>query len=226
MKDPRRSSVMMITSFAPTLLLLSHTLLRLVLRETQGVGDGHSRDIVLSNLQHVFLTGFAANTPGRRLLAAKLSVGLTRAAASEIFGISPKTIQRGKADLAANPSALIGQSHPKQKRQRMDPQRHQEAVTLLDSLAPVQSGRSWRVVRCTEDHLYETYVKRLTVVHPSQQPVSKSYFIEHVLDKKHNLVHHESFPRLLCAVPKTYRVCCKETSRISFYRRRSRARRT
>jgi len=76
----------------------------------------------------------------------------------------------------------------------MDPQRHEEAVTLLDSLAPVQGGRPWRVVRCTEDHLYESYVKRLAVVHPSQRPVSKSYFIEHVLDKKHNLVHHESSP--------------------------------
>jgi len=155
---------------------------------------GSDRDIVVANLRSVFLTGFAANTPERRLLAAKLSKGLTRAAASDVLGVSPKMIQRGETDLEEKPTALLGQVLPKQKRQKMDPQDHQLALALLDTLAPVQSGHPWRVVRSTEDHLYESYVKCLAEGHPQQKPVSKSYFLKHILDKKHNSVHHENAP--------------------------------
>lgn len=162
--------------------------------ETQGQQDCSARDIVIANLQRVLLSGFATNSSDKRLLAARLSVGLIRAAASAILEISPKTIQRGDLVLLENPDALLGQQQPKQKRQRMQPQRHQAAIALLDTIAPVQSGHQWRVIRCTEDNLYKTYVIQLAADHPSQKPVCKSYFLQHVLDKKKNLVHHESSP--------------------------------
>lgn len=113
-----------------------------VITPSEGLQESHDRAIVFANLQSVLLSDFAANTSERRLLAAKLSQGLTRAAASEILGVSPKMIQRGEADLAENPTALIGQCQPKQKRQSMDPRDHQLALALLDTLAPVKSGHS------------------------------------------------------------------------------------
>jgi len=76
----------------------------------------------------------------------------------------------------------------------MDSERHQLALNLFDILAPVQSGHTWRVVRTTQDFLYKQY--RATVLQHNLQPVSKEYFIDHILDKKHNNIHFENQPEL------------------------------
>jgi len=110
---------------------------------------------LVQNPATVLFAGYAPNTSERRLLIGKITQGLHEGLCSKILGVSPKMIQRGRKDIAAQPGVLLGSSQPKQKRQRMDINRHKLAVALLDILAPVQSGRPWRVVRMTEDQLYK-----------------------------------------------------------------------
>jgi len=151
----------------------------------QAVSDEEkAHDVILANLAKVIFQGFTQNTSERRRLVSKLSKGIPKALASKILGVSPKMIQRGNADLISDTAYQLGQAQPKQKRQKMDPIRHQLANHLLDSLSPVRSGRDWRVMRCTEKHLYEKYTQFLQQCFPEQVPVSRSYFIERVLDKK------------------------------------------
>jgi hypothetical protein len=148
---------------------------------------------LVQNLATVLFAGYAPNTSERRLLVGKITQGLHEGLCAKLLGVSPKMIQRGRRDVAARPEVLLGSPQPKQKRQRMDINRHKLAMALLDILAPVQSGHPWRVVRTTEDHLYKQYLT-LVQAFPGQQPISKSYFIKCVLDKKHNRVHHENSP--------------------------------
>jgi len=129
-----------------------------------------------------------------KVLVSRVCAGVTQATASRLLGVSPKMIQRGKAVISANPAIQLGATQPKQKRKRIDTARHQLALQVLDTLAPVQSGRQWRVVRCTEAQLYQQYALIAQKLAPDSPPLSKSYFIEKVLDKKHNLVHHENTP--------------------------------
>jgi hypothetical protein len=88
--------------------------------------------------------------------------------------------------LRHNPNCCLAAISPSKKRQRIEVNRHKLAVALLDILVPVQSGHPWRVVRSTEDQLYQQY---LSLVHafPNQAAISKSYFIKCVLDKKHTM---------------------------------------
>jgi hypothetical protein len=157
-------------------------------------------EAILKKLKEILLFGFNSNSPERRLFIEKLTHGLHERHCSMILGISPKSIQRARADLKkylaehGGQKPLLGEYHPKQKRQRMDPQRHQLALGLLDILAPVQSGHTWRVVRTTQDFLYEQY-KALVLQH-NLQPVCKEYFIDHILDKEHNNIHFENQPEL------------------------------
>jgi len=162
---------------------------------SDGVGDDQQElHIILDNLVKLLFESFAPNSPERRLIVSKLASGLLQSRASFLFGVSPRMIQRGNKDWRENPNLLIGSATPKQKRQRMDPQRHALARFLLDSLAPVQSGRDYRIIRCTEDFLYQQYRDLILQYHPQQTPVSKKYFIDRVLDKKGNNVRHENAP--------------------------------
>lgn len=156
--------------------------------------EEEAKDQLIRNLRCILFDSFASNTDERKILVARLSAGIHQSIASKLLGVSPKMIQRGNASVAANPERQLGQAQPKQNRQRMSAERHNIASHVLDTIAPVQSGRQWRVVRCTEDHLYKEYVAYINSNFRGQAPVSKTYFIEHVLDKKHNCVHHENAP--------------------------------
>jgi hypothetical protein len=175
--------------------------------------DERAQAFIINKLRDVMLCGFAPNSHDGQVLAAMLCSGVpaahglvaqtdkqqprvTRAMIAQVLGSSVRRIERGLALLRSNPDTLLGQPQPVQKRQRVEPARHDLALHLLDSLAPIQSGRDWRVIRCTEDHLYMQYLGLLNDVAPGQKAVSKAYFINRVLDKKHNNVRHENNPAL------------------------------
>ena len=52
---------------------------------------------------------------------------------------------------------------------------------ILDELAPLVSGREWRLVQGTRKNLYERYKSRFNELHPSMKPLGRHYFTSKLL---------------------------------------------
>ena len=72
----------------------------------------------------------------------------------------------------------------KKKKKRMDPKQVELAMTILNSIAPVKSGRDYRLLTCTYDILYERYLDLAKQEYSSLTPLSKSYLINSILAKE------------------------------------------
>jgi len=109
-----------------------------------------------------------------------------------LFGFTTKTFQR-----ALHPSlkpTLIGRAAKKKTvKSHVPVSVMQDARQILDVLAPIKSGKVYRIVSCPLNFLYEQYRALASQINPLP-PVSYKTFIYKVLDVAHNYVHFENSP--------------------------------
>jgi len=138
-------------------------------------------------------TLFTHNTSLRKSFLKVLFSGLeaSKSILAPLLGFSLKTLQRAERPA---PLRLIGQAFKKPPRKSVnDPQAISDAKQILDALAPVKSGKSFRVVSCSLSFLYEQYRALATQI-SVLPPLCYNTFIGKILDIKNNYVHFENNP--------------------------------
>jgi hypothetical protein len=153
--------------------------------------------ILILNLRKALHSIFLQNTNFRRLFLHYLCQGFQSdlSLLASILGFAEKTLQRALKEEITQSTPLIGETvAKKQRKTRIRPAVLADARKILDVLAPVKSGKVFRVVSCTLNFLYEQYRGSATQLHPKYRPVSYSFFIDKILDVKHNYVHFENNP--------------------------------
>jgi len=149
--------------------------------------------IIVLNLRYALHSCFAHNTGLRKQLLKVLFTGLgkTRNLISSIFGFSKKTLQRAEHS-SPSKALLIGQTPQRAPRKSpIKPSVIEDAKKILDVLAPVKSGKTFRIVSCSLSFLYEQYRALATQI-SEMAPLSYGTFIGKILDIKNNYVHFEN----------------------------------
>lgn len=151
--------------------------------------------IVLLNIRFALHSLFSQNTNLRRQFLRVICTGVDKKLLAPIFGFSQKTFQRALRPLESSSKLiLIGTRLPKKKRKsRVNPSVVADARKILDVLAPVKSGKIFRVVSCPLNYLYEQYCALASQI-SSLKPLSYHYFIGKILDIRNNYVHFENNP--------------------------------
>ena len=93
------------------------------------------------------------------------------------LGVTPPTIYN--ALNSAQNLALSMASRPNQKRARVEDVDIELAIQFLDDVAPIPSGREYRLVRVTYENLYAMYVGFCN--DRNAGPLGKTFFIDNVL---------------------------------------------
>jgi hypothetical protein len=82
---------------------------------------------------------------------------------AKFFRVSVSTISRVH-QIILETTQLANQSYPLNvRRNRSNPEREKLASNIQDELAPVQSGRKWRLCVYNDNQLYKLYKKRVQV---------------------------------------------------------------
>lgn len=135
------------------------------------------------------------NSPLRGPLLAALSKGLSLQVSNftlvsltlqkeitSVFGLSEITVRRACAESEEFLYELL--YHPSTTRQRVNNNQIEFAKNFIDEALPTISGRNYKILETSEDHLYEMYCAE------TDEPVSKTFFIYKVL---HQFNYHHSF---------------------------------
>lgn len=152
--------------------------------------------LLVLNLRFALHTLFSPNTNSRKRFVQVLLSGLesSKNLLATILGFSSKTIQRSFKLPPAPKLSLIGLKVKRLARKSPIPQQaFRDAKRILDVLAPVKSGKTYRVVTCSLGFLYEQY-RALASQTSSFPSISYRTFIGKVLDIKNNYVHFERNP--------------------------------
>jgi len=133
--------------------------------------------LVVLNIRHALHSMFTQNTGLRRKFINIIATGVDRKILAPILGFSQKTFQRALHPLRSSKPSLIGLRIKGQERKsKLDPAAIADARKILDVLAPVKSGKVFRVVSCPLNYLYEQYHALASQIN-RLRPVSYSYFI-------------------------------------------------
>jgi len=149
--------------------------------------------LIFFNVRFALHSLFTHNTSLRKSFLKVLFSGLeaSKSILAPLLGFSLKTLQRAERPA---PLRLIGQAFKKPPRKSVnDPQAISDAKQILDALAPVKSGKSFRVVSCSLSFLYEQYRALATQI-SVLPPLCYNTFIGKILDIKNNYVHFENNP--------------------------------
>jgi predicted metal-dependent hydrolase len=151
--------------------------------------------IVVLNIRFALHSLFSQNTNLRRQFLRVLCTGIDKKILAPILGFSQKTFQRALQPRSSSlKPTLIGLRIPKKKRKsRIHPSVVADARKILDVLAPVKSGKIFRIVSCPLNYLYEQYRALASQISHSK-PLSYHYFIGKILDIHNNYVHFENNP--------------------------------
>jgi len=147
--------------------------------------------LIASNLKEALHTVFSQNTPLRKQILQVVCKRIDLVQLVPILGFSLKTLQRA---MKLDPQPPIGLTLEKKKREsRIHPSVIRDAHKILDVIAPIKSGKVYRVVSCPLNYLYEQYHGLASQIsrHP---PLSYPTFITKILDITHNYVHFEDNP--------------------------------
>jgi hypothetical protein len=110
-----------------------------------------------------------------------------------ILGFTVKTLQRAMLQKPGN--VLIGDPIPqKTRKSRIYPSVLADARKILDTLAPIRSGKVYRIVSCPLNYLYEQYFALASHLNARHPPLSYPTFIGKILDIKNDYVHFENNP--------------------------------
>jgi len=142
------------------------------------------------NIRYLLHNTFLQNTYLRKQILSVLLSKIDLTSLSVALGFNIKTLRRS---LRLKPFARIGKKTPPIKKTRVSPDAIADATKILDTLAPVKSGKNFRVVSCTLMFLYQQYVALAKQI-SSKPPLSYKYFIGKILDIHHNCVHFENNP--------------------------------
>jgi len=148
---------------------------------------------IFLNIRYALHSLFSHNTGFRKNFLKILFSGLEtkKAILAPLFGFSLKTLQRAEKHA---PFRLIGATIKKPPRKSViNPQAILDAKQILDVLAPVKSGKIYRVVSCSLAFLYEQYFALATQI-SHYKPLCYNTFIGKILDTKNNYVHFENNP--------------------------------
>jgi hypothetical protein len=123
-------------------------------------------------------TLFSQNTPLRKQFLSILCTGIPIHLVAPILGFfRKKPFQRALHPKSSSSPTLIGLKVPKkQRKSRIVPSVLADAKKILDVLAPVKSGKVYRIVSCPLNYLYEQY-HALASQHNRHLPLSYPTFI-------------------------------------------------
>jgi hypothetical protein len=149
--------------------------------------------LLVLNLRNALHALFSHNTDFRKMFLHYLCQGFNLAQLAPILGFTVKTLKRAMQQKPGN--VLIGDAiSQKTRKSRIHPSVFADARKILDTLAPIRSGKVYRVVSCTLNYLYEQYFALASHLNPRHPPLSYPTFIGKILDIKNNYVHFENNP--------------------------------
>lgn len=120
------------------------------------------------------------SSPIRPALICYLAQGVSVCEVASDFGLSTETIRRAKKN---DGTILQLQSIPNQKKPRITQDQEDAAIDFLDEVLPVVSGRDYRILKMTQEKLYELYIEKCNEL-GIENPLGKTYFFDNILGKQ------------------------------------------
>jgi len=157
--------------------------------------------VIINNIKCLFKTSISITNPFRQALIYKIICGIPARVAADIFGMSMRAVKRILKEKKDNLAKMkfVKQMVKECNMSAKNKKRLELAIAIIDEIIPMVSGRSFRVQKMTNLHLYKLYKAQVAIrgnlAGETDKPMSLACITKRIL-KKWNI--HHSLDAAIC----------------------------